>query len=81
MSREALDKRYAQGWIQQICETVPDTIAAVRAARADKLVLSIGYFGNIVDLWEGFAEHTKKTGENLAELASDQVCDLYAMIV
>ena len=30
------------------------------------------FYGNVVDLWEGLAAHTEKTGENLVELASDQ---------
>jgi len=72
VSREALDKRHAQGWIQEVVDSVEDCIELVRQARKDKRVLSIGFYGNIVSLWEGFAAYTERTEENLVELASDQ---------
>ena len=33
---------------------------------------SIGYHGNIVDLWERFVQELEATGDLLAELGSDQ---------
>lgn len=30
------------------------------------------FHGNVVSLWEGLAEHTRTTGENLVDLGSDQ---------
>ena len=41
-------------------------------AKTDKKSTSIGYHGNVVEIWEKAAEIHKKTGETLFELGSDQ---------
>uniref|UniRef100_A0A670J0N7 Urocanate hydratase 1 n=1 Tax=Podarcis muralis TaxID=64176 RepID=A0A670J0N7_PODMU len=41
-------------------------------AKKKKMALSLGYHGNVVDLWERLAEEFNTTGELLADLGSDQ---------
>uniref|UniRef100_A0A8C2TWY1 urocanate hydratase n=1 Tax=Coturnix japonica TaxID=93934 RepID=A0A8C2TWY1_COTJA len=41
-------------------------------ARKNKIALSLGYHGNVVDLWERLAYELDTTGELLADLGSDQ---------
>lgn len=51
MSREALEKRYNQGWLMQISDNLDEIISIIRKARRNKQILSLGYHGNVVDLW------------------------------
>merc|ERR1711884_108671 len=53
-------------------DDVETLITRVIKAKKNKEVTSIGYHGNVVDIWERFVQHLEKTGENLVELGSDQ---------
>merc|ERR1712241_1447352 len=72
MSYEALRKRYDQGWIDEIIDNLDVLIKRTKEARKNKEVVSIGYHGNVVHVWERFAHHWEQTGELLVELGSDQ---------
>lgn len=72
MSLAALNKRHEQGWLKEIVKDLNHLIERIKLARKNKEVTSIGYYGNIVDVWERLAEEYEKTGELLAELGSDQ---------
>lgn len=72
VSREATSKRYKQGWLDEIIEDIDELIRRIRAAKAGKEVVSIGYLGNVVDLWERLCKEAENTGELLVELGSDQ---------
>ncbi|MCA9514994.1 MAG: urocanate hydratase, partial [Myxococcales bacterium] len=52
---EALRKRLAQGWLSEAYESLDDVVARVATARAEGRGVSIGYLGNVVDLWERLA--------------------------
>uniref|UniRef100_A0A7S3GLR5 urocanate hydratase n=1 Tax=Palpitomonas bilix TaxID=652834 RepID=A0A7S3GLR5_9EUKA len=71
ISKDAVEKRHSQGWVDEKFDKVDDLVDRVRKARADKEGVSIAYFGNIVDLWEKFAE-LAEGGEMLVDLGSDQ---------
>uniref|UniRef100_G1N6S0 urocanate hydratase n=1 Tax=Meleagris gallopavo TaxID=9103 RepID=G1N6S0_MELGA len=68
----ALMKRYKQGWLMEISNDLDHCIARLRDARKNKIALSLGYHGNVVDLWERLAYELDTTGELLADLGSDQ---------
>ncbi|KAK3101952.1 hypothetical protein FSP39_007584 [Pinctada imbricata] len=72
VSKEALDKRYRQGWVMFTTNSLDECISIIRKAREQKLSMSIGYHGNIVDLWERFVEEYENTGDMLVDLGSDQ---------
>ena len=72
VSKEAIEKRHKQGWLMEIESDLDRLLDRIRRAKANKEALSIGYHGNIVDLWEKFAQVHRETGEVLAELGSDQ---------
>lgn len=72
VSYEALNKRKNQGWIMEMEDDLDQLIKRIQKARQEKEIVSIGYHGNIVHLWEKFVEHHKKTNEQLVELGSDQ---------
>ncbi len=62
-----LHTRHEQGWLQEVEEDLDKVIARIRKAKVEKKPLSLGYLGNIVNLWEKLAE------ENIqVELGSDQ---------
>ncbi len=65
-------KRYSQGWVKEICHDLDDLLKRVIDYKKNKTATSIGFHGNIVSVWEYFLEYTKKTGELLIDLASDQ---------
>lgn len=68
INEAALDKRFRQGWLVEVTRTVSDCLAAIRAARAARKATSIGYLGNVVDLWEALAAEP----EHIVDLGSDQ---------
>lgn len=61
-------KRYEQGWVMEISKDLDHCISRIKLAREEKKPLSIGFLGNIVDLWNRFTEEK----ELLVELGSDQ---------
>ena len=63
----ALHKRHAQGWVQEVETDLDRLLARVGRARTAEEALSIGYLGNVVDLWERLASAGVPV-----ELGSDQ---------
>jgi urocanate hydratase len=63
----AVAKRREQGWLQEVEEDLDRLLARVDAARRARKPASIGYLGNVVDLWE----RCVRSGVEV-ELASDQ---------
>ncbi|XP_069499114.1 urocanate hydratase [Ambystoma mexicanum] len=68
----ALTKRHKQGWLMEITDDLDQCIAQIRQARKTKTVLSLGYHGNVVDLWERLVSEYEATGDLLVDLGSDQ---------
>ncbi len=68
----ALDKRLAQGWVTEKVTDIEALVKRVKEARAAKEAVAIAYLGNIVTVWERFAQEVEQGGELLAELGSDQ---------
>jgi urocanate hydratase len=63
----AANKRHDQGWVDELFSDLDELVARVKAAVANQEVVSIAYVGNVVDVWEKFAE------ENVyVDLGSDQ---------
>lgn len=63
----AAQKRYDQGWVDELHTSLDELIPAVRKAVAEHRLVSMAYVGNIVDLWERLAD------ENIrVDLGSDQ---------
>ena len=48
----AAQKRYNQGWVDEIYENLDELFEKVNDARAKKIARSFAYQGNVVDLWE-----------------------------
>lgn len=53
VSEEAAKKRYDQGWCQELIYDIKQLIHRIRECREQKLATSIGYVGNVVDVWLG----------------------------
>ncbi|MCE9540041.1 MAG: urocanate hydratase, partial [Bacteroidetes bacterium] len=64
---KATQTRYSQGWVDEVYDDLDNLIVRVETARDNKEAVSLAYQGNIVDLWERFAEKNVKV-----ELGSDQ---------
>ena len=59
--------RHSQGWINEVIENLDELVERVTLAKANQEIVSIGYLGNVVDVWERFYQ------ENLyIDLGSDQ---------
>ena len=52
---KAAQKRYEQGWVDELHESLDELIPRVRKAVSKKEVVSLAYVGNVVDLWERLA--------------------------
>ena len=64
---KAAQKRYEQGWVDELHTDLSELIARIRRAQQDKEVVSLAFVGNVVDLWERLAD------ENMhVDLGSDQ---------
>lgn len=64
---EVIEKRYAQGWVDEVYRDLPQLHTRIEEAQHNKQAVSIAYQGNVVDLWEYLAEHNIKVA-----LGSDQ---------
>lgn len=63
----AAQKRYSQGWVDELHDNLDELIPAIRRAVEDRRTVSMAYVGNAVDLWERLAD------ENIrVDLGSDQ---------
>ncbi len=63
----ATEKRRSQGWVDEVYDDISAIIERVEVAREKGEAVSIAYNGNVVDLWEAFAERGVKV-----DLGSDQ---------
>ena len=63
----AAEKRYEQGWVDELHHNLDELIPAIRKAVADKRTVSMAYVGNVVDLWERLAAEDMHV-----DLGSDQ---------
>ena len=64
---KAAQKRYEQGWVDELHDSLDELIPRIRQAVRDKEVVSLAYVGNIVDLWERLAAEDIRV-----DLGSDQ---------
>ena len=63
----AAQKRYDQGWVDELHTSLDELIPSVRKAVEERRTVSMAYVGNVVDLWERLAEEDIKV-----DLGSDQ---------
>ena len=64
---KATHTRHSQGWVDEVIDDLDKLVERVKVAREKKETVSIAYQGNVVDVWERFAE-----GVVPVELGSDQ---------
>ncbi len=50
----AATKRHAQGWVDELIDSMEDLIIRVKEAQQNKETVSIAFIGNVVDVWERF---------------------------
>ena len=63
----AAQKRFDQGWVDELHDDLDELIPRIRWAVAGREVVSIAYVGNVVDLWERLTDEGIKV-----DLGSDQ---------
>jgi urocanate hydratase len=64
---KAIHTRHSQGWVDEVFLDIDQLISRVRRATSEKETVSIAFQGNIVDVWERFAD------ENIyVDMGSDQ---------
>jgi urocanate hydratase len=64
---KATHTRHSQGWVDEVIDDLEVLAARVQKAREKLETVSIAYQGNVVDVWEYFADHDVKV-----DLGSDQ---------
>ena len=64
---KAAEKRFRQGWVDELHQDLDELIPRIREAVAGKEVVSLAYVGNVVDLWERLADEDIRV-----DLGSDQ---------
>ena len=63
----AIQTRHSQGWVDEVFEDINALMKRVREAKNNDEVVSLAYLGNIVEVWERFADDGL-----YADLGSDQ---------
>lgn len=67
VNSKAIQTRYLQGWVDEVISDMDKLISRVKQAVAANEIISVAFEGNIVDVWEKFAD------ENImVDLGSDQ---------
>jgi urocanate hydratase len=67
VNEKAVHKRHSQGWVDEIETSIASLVKRVRQAQLNGEVVSIAFYGNVVDVWEAF------DSENIhVDLGSDQ---------
>ncbi|CAM3278594.1 urocanate hydratase [Aequorivita lipolytica] len=67
VNKKATETRHSQGWVDEVISDLNALSKRVKEATANKETVSIAYDGNIVEVWEKFAE------DNIhIDLGSDQ---------
>ncbi|GAA4314290.1 urocanate hydratase [Pontixanthobacter gangjinensis] len=64
---KATQTRHKQGWVDEVIENIEELAERVKQAKTNKEVVSIAYQGNVVEVWEYFAEQ-----DIYIDLGSDQ---------
>jgi len=64
---KAIQTRLSQGWVDEVYVDMNELIARVSQAKATNEVISVAYEGNIVEVWEKFAQDNIKV-----DIGSDQ---------
>lgn len=67
VNKKATETRHSQGWVDEVISNLDELSKRVKEAMANKETVSIAYDGNVVEVWEKFAE------DNIhIDLGSDQ---------
>ncbi len=53
---QAAQKRYDQGWVDELHDNLDELLPVVKVAVAERRTVSLAYVGNVVDLWERLAD-------------------------
>ena len=64
---KAARKRHEQGWLMELEDDLDRLLARIERARRAKEAVSLGFLGNVVDLWERLAREGMPV-----DLGSDQ---------
>lgn len=67
VNSKAIEKRRAQGWVNEVYTDLERLVGRIEEARKKREAVSLGYHGNIVDLWEFLADK-----DVYIDLGSDQ---------
>ena len=56
VNQNAALKRHNQGWVDELINDIDALVIRTKRAQMNKEVISIAYVGNVVDIWERFAD-------------------------
>lgn len=62
-----MEKRHRQGWVDEVTDDIDRLVSRCMEVRKSRENISVGYLGNIVDVWERFADE-----DIFVDLGSDQ---------
>ncbi|MEM1405560.1 MAG: urocanate hydratase [Bacteroidota bacterium] len=57
INKKAIQTRHSQGWVDEVINDLDELVKRVQEAKQNNEVVSIAYYGNVVDVWEYFDKH------------------------
>ncbi len=54
VNKDAANKRFAQGWVDELYASLDDLVLRTKKAIKNKEVVSLAFLGNVVDVWDRF---------------------------
>ena len=52
INKKAIQKRFEQGWIDEIVTSLNSLVKKIKTAQKKKKIIAIGFHGNVIDVWE-----------------------------
>ena len=67
VNKKAIQKRFKQGWVDEIISDLNELAEKIKTAKQNKQIIAFGFHGNVIDLWERLYQE-----EIFVDIGSDQ---------
>ena len=72
----AAQKRFSQGWVDELIDDLNQLVVRVRQAQQNRETISLAYLGNVVEVWEEFEYRFQNVHEEFYQNLKKKFPDL-----